>query len=247
MKTAEENLTLPENGQKSAQKAASGEENPEGKAGKGAVKGQAASSGAASKEGGQNGVTSKASALKGTGAREASSQEAGAEQGKKPAEDQEQSLGQDKALEGAGSEDSQADIQDWADAAAKIVSLEEELAALKEENAALTAELEAERAQSLAQKEEASVKLELIKAGALDPDYLCYKLGGEAVFDEEGNLLNGEEFIREAKKQYPALFRVGFAADIDGVKPGDGGMGSGQRPDTGFLTYSQEQRLRERR
>lgn len=143
--------------------------------------------------------------------------------------------------------DKEADIEDWADAAAKIASLEEEVTALKEEKTALEAELQAEKAGRLAEKQEAAVKLELIKAGALDADYLCYKMGAEAGFDGEGNLLKADDLVREAKKQYPALFRVAFAADIDGVKPGDGGMGSGRRPDTGFLTYSQEQRLRERR
>lgn len=233
MKTAEENLTLPE----SEPTSASGEKNPEGKAGKGTGKGQVASSGTASKEGGQKGGASEASAAKG----------ADAEQKKEPAEGAEQSLGQDKALRDVGDGDSQADIADWAGAVAKIAALEEELAALKEETAALEAELAAEKEKNLAQKQECAVKLELVKAGALDPDYLCYKLGGEAQFDEEGNFANPEDFVKEAKKRYPALFRVGFAADIDGVKPGDGGMGSGQRPDTGFLTYSQEQRLRERR
>lgn len=209
MKTAEENLTLPESGQKADAKA-SGEEQPEEKAG-----GKAAF------------------------------KEAALEQEEKTAAGEAKSdSGEKEAVKEA---DKEADIEDWADAAAKIASLEEEVTALKEEKTALEAELQAEKAERLAEKQEAAVKLELVKAGALDADYLCYKMGAEAEFDGEGNLIKADDLVRKAKKQYPALFRAAFAADIDGVKPGDGGMGSGRRPDTGFLTYSQEQRLRERR
>ena len=209
MKTAEEDLTLPESGQKADAKA-SGEEQPEEKAG-----GKAAF------------------------------KEAASEQEEKTAAGEEKSgSGEKEAVKEA---DKEADIEDWADAAAKIASLEEEVTALKEEKTALEAELQAEKAGRLAEKQEAAVKLELVKAGALDADYLCYKMGAEAEFDGEGNLIKADDLVREAKRQYPALFRAAFAADIDGVKPGDGGMGSGRRPDTGFLTYSQEQRLRERR
>lgn len=209
MKTAEEDLTLPESGQKADAKA-SGEEQPEEKAG-----GKAAF------------------------------KEAALEQEEKTAAGEAKSdSGEKEAVKEA---DKEADIEDWADAAAKIASLEEEVTALKEEKTALEAELQAEKAERLAEKQEAAVKLELVKAGALDADYLCYKMGAEAEFDGEGNLIKADDLVRKAKKQYPALFRAAFAADIDGVKPGDGGMGSGRRPDTGFLTYSQEQRLRERR
>ena len=162
----------------------------------------------------------------------------------KPAEEEKKET-EKQELPGEASQQ-KAGIEDWADAAAKIASLEENLAALKEEKAALEAAFQAEKAGRLAEKQGFEVKLELVKAGALDADYLCYKMGEKAQFDREGNLLDGEGLIREAKRQYPALFRAAFPADIDGVKPGDGGMGSGRRPDTGFLTYSQEQRLRGR-
>ncbi len=209
MKTAEEDLTLPESSQKADAKA-SGEEQPEEKAG---------------------GKT----AFK----------EAALEQEEKTAAGEAKSdSGEKEAVKEA---DKEADIEDWADAAAKIASLEEEVTALKEEKTALEAELQAEKAERLAEKQEDAVKMELVKAGALDADYLCYKMGAEAEFDGEGNLIKADDLVREAKRRYPALFRAAFAADIDGVKPGDGGMGSGRRPDTGFLTYSQEQRLRERR
>ena len=209
MKTAEEDLTLPESGQKADAKA-SGEEQPEEKAG-----GKAAF------------------------------KEAALEQEEKTAAGEEKPVSGEK--EAVKEADKEADIEDWADAAAKIASLEEEVTALKEEKIALEAELQAEKAGRLAEKQEAAVKLELIKAGALDADYLCYKMGAEAEFDGEEILIKADDLVREAKRRYPALFRAAFAADIDGVKPGDGGMGSGRRPDTGFLTYSQEQRLRERR
>lgn len=225
VKTAEESLTPPESGRKAEEKAAK------------ALGGEQAGERA----------ESRAAAEKASG-KEASGQE------KKPASEEKQqdsggeALKEDSQKEEPGKKaDEEADIEDWAGAVAKIAALEEELAALKEEKAALEAELAAEKEKNLVQKQEYAVKLELIKAGAIDAEYLCYKMGKEAQFDGEGNFTNPEDFVKEAKKRYPALFRAGFSVDVEGVKPGDGGMGSGQRPDTGFLTYSQEQRLRERR
>lgn len=225
VKTAEESLTPPESGRKAEEKAAK------------ALGGEQAGERA----------ESRAAAEKASG-KEASGQE------KKPASEEKQqdsggeALKEDSQKEETGKKaGEEADIEDWAGAVAKIAALEEELAALKEEKAALEAELAAEKEKNLVQKQEYAVKLELIKAGAIDAEYLCYKMGKEAQFDGEGIFTNPDDFVKEAKKRYPALFRAGFSVDVEGVKPGDGGMGSGQRPDTGFLTYSQEQRLRERR
>lgn len=216
----------PENGQKAGSKAvdkASKEEKPEEAAGKQAAAEEAASGGKAAPE-----------------------------QEKKPAAEEEKPISEEEEVlkeevsQGGAADGEEADIEDWADALALVAALKAEIATLQEEKEALSGELQAEKAGRLQEKEEAAVKLELVKAGAMDADYLAFKMGGEAVFDEAGNLQEAGDFVREVKKRYPALFKAAFAAGIEGVKPGDGGMGGGRRPDTGFLTYSQEQRLRER-
>ena len=197
-----------------------------------------------------------------TAAREAVSEKKASEQGDKPVSEEKEGFGgkeasQDEAAEekaeageGEASAEAETELEELpsgAEAWALVAALQKQVAELTAREKALEAELKTEKDGRLADREEMSVKLELIKAGALDADYLAFKMGGEAAFDEEGNLLEADGFVWEAKKRYPALFRAAFPADIEGVKPGDGGMGVGRRPDTGFLTYSQEQRLRERR
>ncbi|HIS76542.1 MAG TPA: hypothetical protein IAB51_06990 [Candidatus Merdivicinus excrementipullorum] len=77
------------------------------------------------------------------------------------------------------------------------------------------------------------------KAGARDAAYLAYHYREDAVFDESGRLVNGEELAARAKEEYPEFFQR-RQARLSGVKPQEGksvlpgkeafsGMGYAQR------------------
>ena len=77
------------------------------------------------------------------------------------------------------------------------------------------------------------------KAGARDAAYLAYHYREDAVFDESGRLVNGEELAARAKEEYPEFFQR-RQARVSGVKPQEGksvlpgkeafsGMGYAQR------------------
>ena len=77
------------------------------------------------------------------------------------------------------------------------------------------------------------------KAGASDAAYLAYHYREDAVFDESGRLVNGEELAARAKEEYPEFFQR-RQARLSGVKPQEGksvlpgkeafsGMGYAQR------------------
>ena len=77
------------------------------------------------------------------------------------------------------------------------------------------------------------------KAGARDAAYLAYHYREDAVFDESGSLVNGEELAARAKEEYPEFFQR-RQARLSGVKPQEGksvlpgkeafsGMGYAQR------------------
>lgn len=77
------------------------------------------------------------------------------------------------------------------------------------------------------------------KAGARDAAYLAYHYREDAVFDEAGRLINGEELAAKAKEEYPEFFQR-RQARLSGVKPQEGksvlpgkeafsGMGYAQR------------------
>ncbi len=77
------------------------------------------------------------------------------------------------------------------------------------------------------------------KAGARDAAYLAYHYREDAVFDESGRLVNGEELAAKAKEEYPEFFQR-RQARLSGVKPQEGksvlpgkeafsGMGYAQR------------------
>ena len=77
------------------------------------------------------------------------------------------------------------------------------------------------------------------KAGGRDAAYLAYHYREDAVFDESGRLVNGEELAARAKEEYPEFFQR-RQARLSGVKPQEGksvlpgkeafsGMGYAQR------------------
>lgn len=71
----------------------------------------------------------------------------------------------------------------------------------------LQADLQAERDSRLKDRREYQLRAALDKAGALDAEYLLYKLGDTAEFDSDGTLRDAGELLKEARKAHPALFR----------------------------------------
>ncbi|MEG2597537.1 MAG: hypothetical protein RR977_03830 [Oscillospiraceae bacterium] len=129
----------------------------------------------------------------------------------------------------------------------KIAQLEQENKTLTAEIALLTEQLTVEKQNRMAEKQDADLRLALVKAGAEDPDYLVFKLHEDPSFDQNAALLEQDQWIDEAKKQFPGFFKKpAQAANIQGIKPGESGPSRATTPDAGLLTYSQAKRLQER-
>ena len=64
----------------------------------------------------------------------------------------------------------------------------------------------------------------LVKSGAGDVDYLLYRLGDRAKFGEDGQLLEGEALMAEAREEFPMFFSR-RKSRIFGVRPGEGESG----------------------
>lgn len=109
-----------------------------------------------------------------------------------------------------------------------------------QENARVT-ELEAELAKA---KLDAAVQVALLKAGALDTDYLAYKLQGMdgVALDDKGRLTGWDTTLETLKSQYPTQFAAAEKKQILEQKLPDNSGGSAVTADA-FAKMSYAQRL----
>ncbi len=76
----------------------------------------------------------------------------------------------------------------------------------------------------LARKKRLSLAEALVKSGAADVDYLLFRLGDRARFDEKGGLLEEDVLMAAAREEFPMFF--GHRKErIYGVRPGEGESG----------------------
>lgn len=78
-------------------------------------------------------------------------------------------------------------------------------------------------------KKHYALKEKLMKAGALDAEYLIYKQGGveKFSFDKEGNPIGIDDIVKPLKEEAPHLFKSEPGADY---QPTGGGNPSGKNP-----------------
>lgn len=109
-----------------------------------------------------------------------------------------------------------------------------------QENTRVT-ELEAELAKA---KLDAAVQVALLKAGALDIDYLAYKLQGMdgVALDDKGRLTGWDTTLETLKSQYPTQFAAAEKKQILEQKLPDNSGGSAVTADA-FAKMSYAQRL----
>ena len=109
-----------------------------------------------------------------------------------------------------------------------------------QENTRVT-ELEAELAKA---KLDAAVQVALLKAGALDTDYLAYKLQGMdgVALDDKGRLTGWDTTLETLKSQYPTQFAAAEKKQILEQKLPDNSGGSAVTADA-FAKMSYAQRL----
>ncbi len=124
-----------------------------------------------------------------------------------------------------------------------VSSLQSEIAILKESQEGLLSEITAEREKTMKMKKYSALQLELTRAGATDAEYLIYKTNSDALFNDEGDLIEPENYVKGVKELFPSFFNE-REVEISGVLPGETSLDN--LPDTSFLTYSQEKRLLER-
>lgn len=65
----------------------------------------------------------------------------------------------------------------------------------------------------------------LVRSGANDVDYLLFRLTDLARFDADGNLLDPDALIADAKERFPDFFSSARRR-LSGVRPGEGDSGS---------------------
>ncbi len=106
---------------------------------------------------------------------------------------------------------------------------------LRTELSEIKNDLKTERENSEKMRRESALGLELSRAGAKDLEYLIYKTNCDDLFDENGKIIDADQYVKSAKEQYPDLF---YEKKIEGVIPTEGKALS----DTGVLTYSQAMR-----
>lgn len=106
-----------------------------------------------------------------------------------------------------------------------VQSLVREDGTLSAEQLLLAAEqlpdAEAERSVWEAEKREFLLKEVFWKAGAREADYLAYHYRKEAIFGEDGSLVNGEELVAKAKEELPEFFPK-RSVRLNGVRPQEG-------------------------
>ena len=80
------------------------------------------------------------------------------------------------------------------------------------------------------------------KAGAKDAAYLAYRCREEAVFDEAGKLVNGEELAAKAKEELPEMFPK-KSARLLGVRPQEGKSVQPGKADFAGMGYAERAEL----
>lgn len=80
------------------------------------------------------------------------------------------------------------------------------------------------------------------KAGAKDAAYLAYRCREEAVFDEAGKLVNGEELAAKAKEELPEMFPQ-KSARLLGVRPQEGKSVQPGKADFAGMGYAERAEL----
>ena len=73
-------------------------------------------------------------------------------------------------------------------------------------------------------KKRLSLAEALVRNGAGDVDYLLYRLGDRAKFDEDGGLLEEDVLMAAAREEFPMFFGR-RKSRIFGVRPGEGESG----------------------
>lgn len=116
---------------------------------------------------------------------------------------------------------------DYGELKNQLAAAQKKLAEIPTEDvAALTAALEAERAGREKDRQTFQIRAVLEKAGAVDADYLLYKLADSAQFGKDGTLADAENFVKAAREAHPTM----FPAESGGYRPVGGGAPSAVNP-----------------
>lgn len=102
-------------------------------------------------------------------------------------------------------------------------------------------DLQTERDGRVKDRQEFILKNTFSGAGAKDVDYLMYKLGESAKFNENNELENKDELLSQAKEEFKSMFEESTTT-IQGAKPADGaGNNTGERTYQARLQQAQKE------
>ena len=93
-----------------------------------------------------------------------------------------------------------------------------------------------------AERREVLLKEGFWKAGAREAEYLAYRYRKEAVFGEDGALLNSEELVLKAKEELPEFF-ARRQPRLTGVRPQEGKSSGYAKQSLEGMSYAERAEL----